>query len=88
MFLAHKQTVKEVYQQIFVDFLPEDALEAHVRERIDKPCHCVKSFLYRKNNVFYRKRKTKTQENTAKRTPKGRHLQPKKRSLGKQSATA
>ena len=34
--LALQQRVEEVNQQVFVDFLPEDALEAHVGEGVDE----------------------------------------------------
>ena len=36
---AHEEAVEEIYQQILVDFLPEDALKAHVGEGIDELCH-------------------------------------------------
>ena len=38
-FLALQQVVQEINEEVLVDLLPEDALEAHVREWIDKTSH-------------------------------------------------
>ena len=37
--LSVQQGVEEVNQQILVDFLPEDALETHIRKRINELSH-------------------------------------------------
>ena len=38
-FLALQQVVQEINKEVLVDLLSEDALEAHVREWIDKSSH-------------------------------------------------
>ena len=42
---AFQQGIEEVDEQVFVDFLPEDALEAHVGKGIDESCHVSTSFV-------------------------------------------
>ena len=38
-FLAFQQVVQEINKEVLADLLSEDALEAHVREWIDKSSH-------------------------------------------------
>ena len=45
--LAHQQIVQEINQQILVDFLPEDAFETDIGERIDKSTHILLVFFAR-----------------------------------------
>ena len=40
-----QQGIEEVYQQVFVDFLPEDALEAHIGKRVYELCHGLSAFI-------------------------------------------
>ena len=42
---AVQQGIEEVYQQVFIDFLPEDALEAHIGKWVYELCHGLSAFI-------------------------------------------
>ena len=39
---THKQAVKEINNQILIDFLSKNAFETYIGKRIDKMCHNLK----------------------------------------------